>query len=258
LAAITFDLWHTLIKMAPAAEDRYIELQESSLAELVRDSPRANGPLGGPFDDPTNAARLAFSAAMGRHGRGSPIAELAVEAGHRAGREPSLERWIRAIESLAESQPFETVSGAREQLERVKRCGYRTAVVSNLVGESGKSMRRIMERLGLARFIDSWAFSEELPWAKPSPEIFWRALEPLGTPPAEAVHVGDLASDIQGARAAGFRCSVQFQGAREYGRLYSALCRTNDPIVPPPDRVLASWSDFPDLLDSLFGKQAPA
>ncbi len=110
-----------------------------------------------------------------------------------------------------------------------------------------------MERLDLARFIDSWALSDELPWAKPSPEIFWKALEPLAVPPAEAVHIGDLGSDVQGARAAGFRGSVLFLGARAYGPRYASLCRTEDPIDPPPDYVLSSWDELPSLLDSAFG-----
>ncbi|MCI4350486.1 MAG: HAD hydrolase-like protein [Thermoplasmata archaeon] len=192
---------------------------------------------------------------MRRGGRGLPVADLGRDAARRAGRLPRVDRWIRAIETLALAQSFEEVPGAREQLELVRDSGFRTAVVSNLVGETGTSMRRIMERLGMARFIDSWALSEELPWAKPAPEIFWHALDPLRVAASQAVHIGDLSSDVQGARAAGFRCGVRFVGARDYGTRYRALCRTEDPIVPPPDRILHGWADLPELLRTLFADE---
>jgi FMN phosphatase YigB (HAD superfamily) len=254
LAAVTFDLWHTLIQLSPAAEDRYIELQETTLAEILRQSPRIELPNDALILEPAEAARVTLSSAIGRKGEGSPIQQLARVAAMRAGREPRPDRWSQAVEALVADQPFEEVPEARAQLRRLVRQGYRTAVISNLVGEDGRSMRRVMERLDMARYIESWAFSEELPWAKPAPEIFWRALEPLGVVPSNAVHVGDLGSDVHGARAAGFRCAVQFRGARAYGSRYSALCRTDDPIDPPPDRVLSSWDELPRLLASLFPK----
>ncbi len=258
MAAITFDLWHTLIQLAPEAEDRYIGLQEATLAEILRSSPAAPGREPGQAKDPADAAHEAWSSAIARKGRGAPISDLArVAAGH-AGRRPEPERWVAAIETLVAAQPFEEVPGARDQLRRLVDEGYRIAVVSNLVGESGRSMRRVLERLDMARFIESWALSEELPWAKPAPEIFWKALEPIGTSPADAVHFGDLGSDIQGARAAGFRCSVLFQGARNYGALYSALSHTEDRIDPPPERVLSSWKDLPPLLEDLFPLDHPS
>jgi HAD superfamily hydrolase (TIGR01549 family) len=252
VAAVTFDLWHTLVQLSPAAEDRYLERQEAALTDIVGQAPPSPDCSGRAALEPAVAARLAISSSVERKGQGSPIEDLARKAAESAGRIPQPELWVRAVERLVDEQPFEEVPGARAQLDRLVREGYRTAVVSNLVGESGRSMRRVLERLGMARFIDAWALSEELPWAKPAPEIFWHALEPLGIIPADAVHIGDLGSDVQGARAAGFRGSVQFLGARAYGPRYASLCRTDEPIVPPPDRLLSSWIELPRLLDELF------
>ncbi len=249
---VTLDVWHTLVKLAPAREDQYLARQEVALAEVVRSSPRVrrNGPDSAV--DPGEAARLAFYAAYHRPGRGSPVVELARDAARRAGRTPRPRQWLRAVAASVAALPFEEVAGARSELQRLRHEGYRTAVVSNLVGETGVSMRAVLRRLDMDRFIESWAFSDELPWAKPAPQIFWRAIAPLGATPTEAVHVGDLGPDVQGARAAGFRGAVLFRGAKEYGPRYSEVCRTNAPIEPPPDLVLDSWKDFPRLLDSLF------
>ncbi|MCI4354159.1 MAG: HAD family hydrolase [Thermoplasmata archaeon] len=249
--AVTFDLWHTLIQLSPADEDRYIRLQESTLADIIEGS--APDPQRASSLSAVEAVHTAFASAMARRGRGAPIDGLAIEAARLAGRIPAPDRWVAASARLVDGQRFFAVPGARAQLEQLSLAGSRTAVVSNLVGESGRSMRRVLDRLDLSRFIESWALSDELPWAKPAPEIFWHALAPLTTAPSAAVHIGDLASDIQGARAAGFRASVQFVGAREYGPLYAALCRTDDPIEPPPDRVLSSWAGLPSLLEGLFG-----
>jgi len=257
LPAVTIDIWHTLILLSPGAEDQYLVRQEATLAGIVESSPSLD-PAGTTrsFATPEEAAREAFSAAAGRAGRGTPVIDLAREAARRAGRQPDPDRWLRAIEALVEAQPFEAVPGARAQLKRLSEEGYRTGVVSNLVGETGRSIRRVLDRLDLARFIESWALSEELPWAKPAPEIFWKALEPLGTAPRDAVHIGDLGADIHGARAAGFRCAVLFDGAREYGPLYARLCRAGDPINPPAERVLGRWDDLPHLLSTVFSGAA--
>jgi FMN phosphatase YigB (HAD superfamily) len=255
LGAITFDVWHTLVQLPPEVEDRYLLLQEATLAEIVgRSAPIAGHDLGAVLLEPQAAAHAAFERAAGRPGRGSPVVDLATVAARLAGRVPAPDDWIGAIEGLVEAQPFEAVLGARNQLERLEEEGYRTAVVSNLVGETGRSMRRILERLGLAGSIESWAFSEELPWAKPAPEIYWKALEPLSTVPSDAVHIGDLAADIYGARAAGFRGAVLFEGAREYGPLYARLCRANDTIDPPTEHRLGSWEELPALLRTLFSE----
>jgi FMN phosphatase YigB (HAD superfamily) len=256
LAAVTFDLWHTLIKLSPLVEDRYVQSQERVLAEVVRTSGSTGGPKRGRLVGPEEAAHLALTNAMGQVGKGSPVADIARDAARRAGRVADPERWVQAVEALVEAQPFEEVPGARAQLRRLKEEGYRTAVVSNIVGETGRSVRRVMERLDMARFIDSWALSEELPWAKPAPEIFWRALEPLSTPASEAVHIGDLRSDVYGARAAGFRSQVLFLGARDYGPLYASLCHTGDIIDPEPEHVLVSWDELPPLLAALFTDNA--
>ena len=48
--------------------------------------------------------------------------------------------------------------------------------------------------------------SEDAGVSKPDPGIFMMALDALGTPPAEAVMVGDSwSADVIGARAAGIR-----------------------------------------------------
>ena len=254
---VTFDLWHTLIQLAPAAEDRYLERQEALLADLLRTSPEisdARDPV-----SPERAARDALAAASRRAGAGTggPVGRVAEDAAERAGRRARPGEWERRVEAVVEDLAFEEVTGARDELADLRSRGYRIAVVSNLVGETGRSMRRVLERLGMARFVESWAFSDELPWAKPAPEIFWEALRSLGASPSDAAHVGDLASDVQGARAAGFRGVLLFRGARAYGDRYAALFRTDEVVDPPADGVLSEWSELSARLSELYGGTPP-
>ncbi len=252
MPAVTFDVWHTLVRLAPAEEDRYLAWQEAKLAEIVRDSPRADPPAVRSPVDPNEAARLAFAAANRRHGIGAPVVGLALEASRLAGRKARPRAWIRCVEEHTDRLPFEATPGAPAELRRVASSGFRTAVVSNLIGETGRSMRRVLRRLGIDRSIEAWAFSDELPWAKPAPEIFWQALRPLRVSPAQAVHVGDLGLDIQGSRAAGFRSAILYRGGKTYGPRYAAACRAAEPIDPPADYELRSWSDLSPVLSALF------
>lgn len=252
MPAVTLDLWHTLIQLSPVAEDDYLAWQVETLASLLEDSPRAPAPAGGPVS-PVEAAHAALDSANRRTGLGAPVRALAEDAAQRAGRRLSPEPWVATVESKVEALPFEPVPGAGDALARLRASGYRTAIVSNLVGETGRSMRRVLARLGLDRGVETCVFSEELPWAKPAPEIFWEALRRLGTPPSEAAHIGDLAADVLGARAAGFRGALLFVGARRYGPRYAELCGVEAPIAPQPDVVVEAWEELPVALDAVFG-----
>ena len=81
-------------------------------------------------------------------------------------------------------------------------CRYRLALVSN----SNGTVRRKLERVGLARFFETIVDSHEEGIEKPDPRLFALALERMGrgARAAESAYVGDLYHvDVVGARAAG-------------------------------------------------------
>jgi putative hydrolase of the HAD superfamily len=91
---------------------------------------------------------------------------------------------------------------AAETLEALAGRGYRLGVVSNSNGH----VRTLLERAGLARFLEVIVDSAEIKIEKPDPRIFSAALEALGLPPAACAYVGDIYEiDVAGARAAGLR-----------------------------------------------------
>lgn len=85
-------------------------------------------------------------------------------------------------------------------LEALRQREYRLGVVSNSNGH----VRRLLERAGLASFLEVVIDSAELGIEKPDPRIFFAATEHLGVEPARCAYVGDVYEiDVAGARAAG-------------------------------------------------------
>src|SRR5690606_40365814 len=67
-----------------------------------------------------------------------------------------------------------------------------------------------LESVGIAGYFDIYVFSDETGVAKPHPEAFRRAYEPLGCLPSEALHIGDIErTDILGAKSAGMKRSEE-------------------------------------------------
>jgi HAD superfamily hydrolase (TIGR01509 family) len=84
-------------------------------------------------------------------------------------------------------------------LEMHKMKGIASALVSNCA----ENTRSLLERLGLAGLVDGMVLSCEIGRAKPSPEIYRRALDLLGVEAATTVFVDDQTAYCEGAEAIG-------------------------------------------------------
>ncbi len=224
-------------------------------ANALRSAPRAAGAP----DVGTGELRRVFEAvyteavAASHEGRSVPSSRQIAIAGERTGRRPEIAAYLRGLGDLVARIPFHGAPGAVEALRDLRASGWRTAIVSNTVGEPGRALRPILRRLGYAGLLDAEVFSDEQPWAKPAPEIFHTALRALGIPPAQAVHVGDGRVDVEGALNAGYRAAVLYTGLQRYGPRYEALFQAKDaPEVTTPYET-RSWSEVPGILRGLFG-----
>jgi len=98
------------------------------------------------------------------------------------------------------------LEGAREALARLADAGVRRALVCDTGLTPGVVVRKLLDRQGLLEHLEVCIFSDEAGVPKPHPSVFHAALEPLGSEPRHAAHVGDLRrTDIAGARAVGMR-----------------------------------------------------
>lgn len=128
---------------------------------------------------------------------------------------------------------------AAEVLALLRARGYRLGLISNTGMTPGTAFRRYMETLGILDYFDALTFSDEVGWAKPSPQIFQITLERLKAAPSTSVHVGDdLTNDVQGATAFGMRA------------IWVPPSAGSRPNVRP-DLVASNLADVPTILLAL-------
>ena len=117
------------------------------------------------------------------------------------GYDPDVGREIaRAFAAERDHENVRFLDGAQETLETL-RGEVPLAAVTNGAPEMQAAKLR---GLGITDYFETIVYAGYDAPAKPAPDPFHRALEPLGVSPERAVHVGDsLGSDIAGAQAAG-------------------------------------------------------
>lgn len=92
--------------------------------------------------------------------------------------------------------------GASELLERARRQGYRTGIVTS---NSARRVRKWLENRELADQIDLVIASEDVQNGKPHPEPYLLALHRSGTAASDSVAVEDSMYGAQAALSAGLR-----------------------------------------------------
>ncbi len=218
LRAVTFDLWGTLMMDRAEGMQWVKEERIRRIGEVLGNEHIFRNP---------EAIRRAYSI------QGDQLAKLwatlrdigtreqidillqVLDIGHPTSWPDSLmDRLIDAYTAPILSQLPVPIEGASDVLSALERRGIRLGLICNTGRTPGKTLRIILERLGLAKHFSKQTFSDELGLRKPHPEIFRQTLTALGVRPPEALHVGDtLTSDIVGAQAVGVR-SAHFSRLR--------------------------------------------
>ena len=84
----------------------------------------------------------------------------------------------------------------------------RKAGLKLAVGSSSKNTPFILERIGLDHFFDAVADGNGITHSKPHPEVFLKAAELIGLPPADCLVVEDAHAGVQAAAAGSFDCAA--------------------------------------------------
>ncbi len=252
--AVLLDLWHTLVYLEPAEEERYMADQLETMVRVFEQwppSPRGRHP---PTHDPRQAAEevRAEVVAAARGGVSIPLATQALHGARRLGRAVRPLEYSQALAALVERTPFRPCPGVPETLATLRNREYRLGVVSNALGEPGESLQQQLDRAGIGSYIEAWAFSDQLPWTKPAPEIFWHCLGMLETRRERAVHVGDGWADIVGARAAGLRAGILYTGEQRYGATYGRLLNPPRSESPDAEFRIDRFEELTGLADRLL------
>ncbi len=236
LSALTVDAWYTLLYITPA-EHRALERRRWTVWSqplLRRGAGRAEirGWL---------ARRERWCARLEAGGRTPPVAEQIRAVARWSGRPLDVDALAPALDRALLATEIRLAPGAGRALRELEGAGVPLGLVSNVLNESGAAARNVLARLGVLARFRAVVLSCEQPWAKPSPRPFRLACEFLGADPRRVTHLGDLAYDVRGARAAGLR-AWWYTGL---SRLNGYLPGQVDPrTVSDRDRV-RSWSELP-------------
>jgi phosphoglycolate phosphatase len=124
--------------------------------------------------------------------------------------------------------------GAADAVRALKCQGLKLGVCSN---KPIAFTRQLLDYLDLRGIFDVVLGPEDVPHAKPAPDMLLTGLARLGVAAHEALYVGDMTVDIQTARAAGVRVWVAPTGSDDRSTLEAA----------GPDRVLSGLDELPAL-----------
>jgi FMN hydrolase / 5-amino-6-(5-phospho-D-ribitylamino)uracil phosphatase len=235
ITAVTFDFWNTLASEPPG-----------TLSEARR---RAVAAACEAYDVEVGADRLAASLdqvgrthqaswSAGEHFHPSEGAEMLVRALglEGAAREMVAEAFLGAGRGVS----LDLAPDVRPCLQALRAGGIRLGIVCDAGFTGGELLRDFLARENLLDHFSGWAFSDEVGYYKPSPQIFEAALDGLAAAPAEAVHVGDLRrTDVAGASGVGMT-TVRYRGLQD----------DPDPGVEA-DFVVDSHRDLPELVERI-------
>lgn len=103
-------------------------------------------------------------------------------------------------EMIREITSADVLPGARELLREIRAAGMKIAVAS-----ASKNAREVVDRLNLWEHVDTLCDGNEVQASKPAPDLFLRAAEKVGVPPAECVVVEDAEAGVLAGRNAGMK-----------------------------------------------------
>ena len=210
LAAVTFDLWQTLI-----LEDRELGLKRAQLRidgayEALSDAGREFSP-----EHLWEAYRNCALTCNATRAQGNDISfaeqvDIFIErigpGLYRELSDETVQRIGTAYDRAFCSYPPPLHPQAAATLSRLKEMGYSLGLISNTGMTPGATFRRYMEQLGVLGYFNALVFSDEVRLAKPSQKIFRLALETLEASTSRTVHVGDdRTNDVEGAKMAGLK-----------------------------------------------------
>ena len=123
---------------------------------------------------------------------------------------------VDAVDNALLMLPPAMFPGAWQMLRTLKR-QFTLAVISDTGFASGRAQDRLLEKDAARDVFAATIYSMDVGHAKPRAEIFQAAVDVLGIPAGEILHIGDNErTDVRGALAAGFR-AIRLDVAREGG-----------------------------------------
>lgn len=102
------------------------------------------------------------------------------------------------LQYIAHIDSSELLEGVASFLQQLKNKGKKIAL-----GSASKNARLVLERTGILPLFDMIVDGNMVTQPKPNPEVFLKAAQGLGLPPAECCVFEDAPAGVQAAKAAG-------------------------------------------------------
>jgi putative hydrolase of the HAD superfamily len=146
---------------------------------------------------------------------------------------------VNYFETILLEHPPTLVNNAAESV-KFAASGWKVGLVSDAGYSPGRTLKKLLEKNEIHDSFQSFSFSNETGFLKPSPECFWRVLKELNIEPEHAVHVGDLEeTDVIGAKRLGMK-AIKYIGSNPSS--------TKESIA---DAVIEDLSELPQALAAL-------
>lgn len=210
IAAVTFDLWDTLIQEHPGGSDKVAALRIDRICKYLNDKGmvHSKAEVASAYRMSGDFLEMTWSKRRDMPVRDQVLFILASIDSKLTGKlnEADLQSIEKFYSYSILDHPPALLPGAREALKAVRSKGYRMGLISNTGRTPGSVLRVLMGNMGILDYFDATTFSNEIMVRKPSEGAFAFTLEKLKVVPKAAVHVGDdPESDVAGAKRAGMR-----------------------------------------------------
>ena len=251
-AAITFDLWDTLV----VDDSDEIERAQRGLLSK-RDERRRLLYEALASVEPVDEAdvSLAFDvgdAAFNRVWRHQHVTwrieervDVILQGLGRQLPEPIHRAMLEQLETMEVDIPPVLIEGCAAALEELS-AQFPLAIVYDAIVTPGRQLRRLLENHGILKYFSAFAFSDEVGYSKPHRAMFAKVADELDVPIEQMIHIGDREhNDVGGAHALGMR-AILFTAARDADSLGSKA-----------DAVCESYANLPEILRQLTGGATP-
>lgn len=242
IAAVTFDLWDTLIQENPGGSARVADIRVDRIGSILSSKGLAHtkDEMLAAHEKTGQFLQLVWSKRRDMAVRDQVLFMLSSIDDRLTGKlsEHDLNEVERAYTDSLLDNPPRLLPGARDALEDVRSKGYRLGLISNTGRTPGSTLRVLMDRMGILKQFEATTFSNEIKIRKPAEGAFKITLERLRAVPKAAVHIGDdPESDVAGAKMAGMR-AIQ-------------IVPTGGPKAESADRHAESLASISALIEKL-------
>ncbi len=236
IAAVTFDLWDTLIQELPGEPDKVSRARNDGILRLLEEKGiiHLRAEVEAAYSDTSRFLSLTWSKRRDMSTR-DQILFMLNSLDSRLASKLSLEDLaeIERIYSMGILEhPPRLLPGAKDALKSVKAKGYRMGLISNPGRTPGSVLRVMMAQMGVLDYFETTTFSNEILVRKPAESAFRVTLEKLRATPKASVHIGDSEeSDIAGAKNAGMYAIQVLADGKKGSRLADAHVRSIDSVA---------------------------